>query len=132
VHPVELDPLYRVSYEGLTELPLPSAATLDAALAETDVLHEAVAARAVVDAIYAMPPVPAAKYRADLARAIAVLEQLTGGSDPHAPSRAFEALGEHLRKRIPDARENAHWRVDPTLERALVRAQGVYPVAHES
>lgn len=101
-HPSVIDPLYRVSYEGVTELPPPDTAKLDAAVAAADRVHEAEAARAVVDAIYAMPPVPAAKHRALLARAIGVLEELAGGRDPHAPTRAFDRLAEHLRKAIPD------------------------------
>ncbi len=101
-HLSEIDPLYRVSYEGVTELPPPSTAKLDAAVTAADAVHEAEAARAIVDAIYAMPPVPAAKHRALLARATRVLEQLAGGRDPHAASRAFDRLAEHLRKAIPD------------------------------
>jgi hypothetical protein len=101
-HPGEIDALYHVSYDGVTELPPPSTAKLDAAVAAHDAIHEAQEARAIVDAIYAMPPVPAAKHRALLARAVSVLEQLAGGSDPHAPSRAFDSLSDHLRQGIPD------------------------------
>jgi hypothetical protein len=101
-HPSEIDALYRVSYDGVTDLPPPSTAKLDAAVAASDAVHEAQEAHAVVEAIYAMPPVPAAKHRAVLARAISLLEQLAGGSDAHAPSRAFDTLSEHLRKGIPE------------------------------
>ena len=91
-HPAELDALYGFAYEQLADLPPPSTAKLDAALAATDMIHAEAEARGVVDAIYAMPPVLAAKHAAILARAVAVLEQRVGGSDPHAASRGFDAL----------------------------------------
>jgi hypothetical protein len=100
-HP-EVDALYRVSYDGVTELPAPSTAKLDAAVASADVPRELQEARGIIDAIYAMPPVPAAKHAAVLARAVAVLEQLAGGSEPHAASRDLALLKSHVRSGIPD------------------------------
>jgi hypothetical protein len=101
-HPAELDALYKFSYEQLTDLPPPSTAKLDAALAASDMVRAEVEARGVVDAVYAMPPVPAAKHSAVLARAVRVIEDRAGGSDPRAASRDFDALKAHLRKGIPD------------------------------
>jgi hypothetical protein len=101
-HPAEIDALYQVAYEGVTELPAPSTAKLDGAIASADVTREQQEARAIVDAIYAMPPVPAAKHAAVLARAVAVLEQLAGGNDPHAASRDLALLKGHVRSGIPD------------------------------
>jgi len=126
--PKEIQPLWDFSHEGVTQSSGPSLGGFEQAIRDGDLQRAETEARAVVDAIYAMPPVPAASEGATLARAVDFLElrpRLAGkprvdvqkwfvgaGADPsrlpkslrsaRKPSLDLEAIEADFRAKIPD------------------------------
>ncbi len=104
LHPFRLDQpastksLWAFAHEWKDELPAPTVDALDTAEARRDDAAAKVEAKAIVEAIYAMPPVPAAGHQALVARAVDVLD----GTSPSPARLAHEALRKDVRQTIPD------------------------------
>lgn len=103
--PGELDALWKFAYGGDEQFALaaPSLAAMEASLRAGRVADAEREARGVIDAIYAMPPVPAARHRAVLFRAVEVVELAhapPASSNPRAASLEYSTLEEHMRTRI--------------------------------
>jgi hypothetical protein len=73
-HPQEVGPLWRFSYEGASSVPAPDATAFGAAVRAGDLASAERAAHGLVDAVYAMPPVPAAAHVDVLTDAVLVIE----------------------------------------------------------
>jgi hypothetical protein len=73
-YPREADVLWRYSYGSLASVPAPDSSGFESALVTRDVTQARKAARQLVDAWYALPPVLAAPHRATLMRAVDYLE----------------------------------------------------------
>jgi len=105
-HPGELGALWEFAYsDEHLALAAPSLATMEASLRAGRVADAEREARGVIEAIYAMPPVPAARHRAVLFRAVEVVELAhppvpPASGNPRAASLEYSALEEHMRTRI--------------------------------
>jgi hypothetical protein len=106
----ELDPLWNFAYHNVSELPAPPSTVMEAAVRSGNAADAEREARAVIDGIYRMPPVPAAHHRALLERAVEIVELAPrpaptvqpSSAQAHAASTEYRTLQEHLRSRIPD------------------------------
>jgi len=83
--PASTKTLWAFAHEGKDELPAPSVDALDAAEARHDGAAAKAEAKALVEALYAMPPVPAAEHQGLMRRAVEVL-------DDASPSPAWQEL----------------------------------------
>lgn len=104
LHPFRLDQpastktLWAFAHEWKDDVPAPPVDALDAAEDRHDDPAAKVEAKKIVEAIYAMPPVPAAHHRALMARAVDVID----GTSPSPARLAHEALRKDFRQTVPD------------------------------
>lgn len=100
--PVTTAPLWDFAHEGKEDLPAPTTDALDAATARHDVAATKTEAKRLIEAILAMPPVPAAAHRGLLRRAVEVHDGV-----PSLAWREHRALRDDFSRSVPDGWSHA-------------------------